>query len=71
MRCVIQFDCMKKSWEGERVGTRLSLWQTYGRCEVDSSLILLLEANVWRSLVQSDSEPFQFSLNESLVLQGL
>ena len=40
------------------------------RCgHVDPSLLLLLEAAIGRFLVESNSEPLQLSLDDSLVLQ--
>ena len=39
--------------------------------QVDASFVLLLEADVGRFLVQSDPEPLQLLLDESLVLQRL
>src|SRR6266536_280276 len=39
--------------------------------DADSSLILLLEHNIWWLLIDSNSEPFQFRLNDLLVSKGL
>ena len=45
--------------------------QRYCVCHVDSSLIFLLERNVWWLFVESDSEALQFGLYYSFVSERL
>jgi hypothetical protein len=45
--------------------------QRHGRCDVDATLLLLLEHNVGRALVDADAEAFQFVLDNALVGKGL
>lgn len=44
---------------------------SYWCSHVDASLLLLLEADVRRLLVESDAEPLQLFLDDPLVLQWL
>ena len=41
------------------------------QCEVEASLVLLPEPNVWWCLVQANTKPLQFVFDQFLVLQWL
>lgn len=44
---------------------------SYGRVEVDATLLLLLKVDVRRLFVETDAKSFEFLLNNALVLQRL
>jgi hypothetical protein len=44
--------------------------ERYGVCHVDPTLVLLLESDVGRFLVESDSEALQFRLYYSFMSEG-
>lgn len=41
-----------------------------GVCDADATFIFLLEDNVWRIFVNSDTEAFELVLDDSLVSEG-
>lgn len=43
--------------------------ETHRGCEVDASFVLLLKADVWWLLVQSDTKSLQLVFNQLLVAQ--
>lgn len=47
------------------------LLEPHRGCEVDASFVLLLKADVWRLLVQSDAKSLQLVFDQLLVAQGL
>ena len=44
--------------------------QRYGVCDADATFVFLLEDNVWRILVDTDPEAFEFVLDDSFVSEG-
>jgi len=49
----------------------VDMGQRYRARDVEAALVLLLEGDVGRALVDADAEPFQLSLDDALVRQGL
>ncbi|KAG7150419.1 hypothetical protein HYQ46_000636 [Verticillium longisporum] len=45
--------------------------QRHRVCNVEAALLLLLECNIRRRLVNTDAEALEFRLNDTLVRQGL
>lgn len=41
-----------------------------GVCDADATFVFLLEDNVWRIFVNSDTEAFELVLDDSLVSEG-
>ena len=48
-----------------------NMGQRDGICNADAPFVFLLEDNVWRILVDADTEAFEFVLDDSFVSEGL
>lgn len=49
----------------------IDMCQGHRACNIQATLVLLLERDVWRLLVYSDPEPLQLGLDDTLVCERL
>ena len=47
-----------------------NMGQWYGICDADATFVFLFEDNIWRILVDTDTEAFEFVLDDPFVSEG-